>query len=323
MFKGLKFVLALFALSLSISSWAKTGVNVRAEADTTVVEMADQTHIRVSIIAPSGTANARLANLPEAGTEYEGVDIINIKIDTVESSSGKLTYIYDFLIQPFDPGIVTFPPFGVVTSDSQDTTFSDIVTLKVTPVDVDSLETINPLAPVADAQSKWYDYIPDWLAWVVLGIAIVLILITLFILFRKRKAIIEERRQTPIPPYELAMSRLNSLAEQKLAESGMDKAYYTELVDILRQYLEGRFGINAMEMTSTQIVKALRSNTETRLSADEVKTVLEIADFVKFAKVRPLPDDNRRSFRQAVDFVESTKPKEETSEEENQTNTEK
>ena len=63
-----------------------------------------------------------------------------------------------------------------------------------------------------------------------------------------------------------------------------------------------------MEMTSPQIVRALRSNAETRMNAEEMKPVLEIADFVKFAKVRPLPDDNTRAFRRAVDFVENTKP---------------
>ena len=88
----------------------------------------------------------------------------------------------------------------------------------------------------------------------------------------------------------------------------MKKEYYTELVDILRQYLQGRFGINAMEMTSSQIVRALRSNPETRMTADEMRGVLSVADFVKFAKVRPLPDDNVKAFNRATNFVDSTKP---------------
>ncbi|MDE6812556.1 MAG: hypothetical protein K2J28_01800, partial [Duncaniella sp.] len=91
---------------------------------------------------------------------------------------------------------------------------------------------------------------------------------------------------------------------------------------ILRVYLQGRFGINAMEMTSTQIRQILDSNEETRLSKENMERVLETADFVKFAKVRPLPDDNVRSFNSAMQFVEDTKPKPEpelTSGEENPT----
>ncbi len=71
-----------------------------------------------------------------------------------------------------------------------------------------------------------------------------------------------------------------------------------------------------MEMTSTQIVRALRSNPETRMTADEMRAVLSIADFVKFAKVRPMPDDNAKAFAKAESFVEQTKPKPEPEPEE-------
>ena len=63
-----------------------------------------------------------------------------------------------------------------------------------------------------------------------------------------------------------------------------------------------------MEMTSTQIMQQIRSNDDTKTSAPVMKQILEMADFVKFAKVRPLPDDNQKAFANAVTFVESTKP---------------
>ena len=63
-----------------------------------------------------------------------------------------------------------------------------------------------------------------------------------------------------------------------------------------------------MEMTSTQIRNILQANEETRLSKRNMDQVLETADFVKFAKVRPLPEDNTRSFNSAMQFVEDTKP---------------
>lgn len=63
-----------------------------------------------------------------------------------------------------------------------------------------------------------------------------------------------------------------------------------------------------MEMTSTEIMRSLRANEATRLSADRMRAVLEVADFVKFAKMRPLPDDNVKAYNSAVAFVEDTKP---------------
>ncbi len=62
-------------------------------------------------------------------------------------------------------------------------------------------------------------------------------------------------------------------------------------------------------MTSTQIRRMLNANEETRLSKENMERVLETADFVKFAKVRPLPDDNVKAFNSAMQFVEDTKPR--------------
>ncbi|MDE7396247.1 MAG: cell wall anchor protein, partial [Muribaculum sp.] len=117
-----------------------------------------------------------------------------------------------------------------------------------------------------------------------------------------------------LPPYELAVKQLNELKSEKLCENSREKEYYTRLTDILRIYLETRFGINAMEMTSTQIMRSVRSHDTTKPSAALMKQILEIADFVKFAKVRPLPDDNVKSFNQALQFVEATRPEPETAE---------
>ena len=63
-----------------------------------------------------------------------------------------------------------------------------------------------------------------------------------------------------------------------------------------------------MEMTSGQILHALEINSETRMSRPAMNQILEMADFVKFAKVRPLPDDNVKVFNAAIKFVEATKP---------------
>ncbi len=104
------------------------------------------------------------------------------------------------------------------------------------------------------------------------------------------------------------MQRLETLRTENLCDKGQEKEYYTRLTDILRSYLDTRFGINAMEMTSSQIVKSLRNNEETRMPEKYMSRVLEIADFVKFAKARPLPEDNAASFRSAPQFVEDTKP---------------
>lgn len=300
---------------------SSSAVTVKAEIDSAQLTMGDRAHLLVTVDMPDAvTSTAQLVDFPvlTPGKEYmefHGVDVV--ASDSVSSSSNGRTRInFDFTIQAFDPGTVTIPPFAVVASPGADTAFSTVVALKVLPVDVDSLQTIHPMASVASPQSRWYDYVPDWLFWTLLAVVLAAAGVWAFMMLRQRKQIIEEQKAAPVPPYDLAKSRLNSLRSRKLAENGHEKQYYTELTDILRQYLQGRFGINAMEMTSTQIVRALRSNPETRMTADEMRAVLSIADFVKFAKVRPMPDDNAKAFAKAESFVEQTKPKPEPEPEE-------
>lgn len=290
-------VAALLAAGISASAFAAP-VKVTASIDSTVVEMGSRATITVNI-ADDGRKGT-LIDLPEPGTEAENLDFISVKGDTFPAG-----YEYKILIQAFEPGTVTFAPFRYVVGT--DTTESEFLTLKIMPVELDSLATINPMESVVNPPRRWYDYIPGWILWVLLGLALAAAAVCLFVMYRKNGSLIVHRTK-PVDPYEAAMAELSRLRERKLAESGREKEYYTHLVDILRTYLERRFNINAMEMSSTQIVASLRQNPETRDNQQRIKQILEIADFVKFANVRPMPDDNVKTFNNVVGFVEDTKP---------------
>jgi len=308
----LRYLVLTFLYIGVFASYAQQ-VSVKVAVDSVDLVMGDRAHITVSVDVPvQMESSVQLVDFPvlTPGSEYlpfHGVDVVASDSTTTRSGS-RVRYDFNFTIQAFDPGTISIPPFAVVPSPGADTVKSSVLAFKVAPVDVDSLETINPMASIVSPASKWYDYIPNWLLWSLLAVAIIVAVVAAFILLRKRKVAIEESRSIPIPPYDLAKLRLERLHSRNLAENGHEKEYYTELVDILRQYLQGRFGINAMEMTSSQIVRALRNNPETRMSADEMRGVLAVADFVKFAKVRPLPDDNVKAFNRAINFVDSTKP---------------
>lgn len=285
------------AAAVALPGWG-AGAKITASIDSTVVEMGSRATIKLDISDPG--LKGHIVDMPRPDTETDNVAIISVEADTFPAA-----YQYRILIQAFAPGMVAFPPFRYAVGS--DTVESKVLSLKVLPVELDSLATINPMESVANPPRKWYDYIPEWLLWVVLGIAIAAVAVALFLLYRKNGTLIV-RHVKPVDPYEAAMSELNRLRERKLAESGREKEYYTTLVDILRTYLERRFAINAMEMSSTQILDTLRKNPETRDNQPRIKQILEIADFVKFANVRPMPDDNIKTFNNVVQFVEATKP---------------
>ncbi len=288
-------VLAAFAVPAGAGA---APVKVTAAIDSTVLEMGSRANITVNITDPDHKGQP--VDMPREQTTTGDVDIVSVQADTLPSG-----YTFNITIQAFTPGMATLPPFRYAMG--ADTVESDVLTLKVNPVDLDSLETINPMESIVNAPSRWYDFIPDWSIWVLIGLALTALAICLFLVYRKHGTLLVKHVK-PVDPYTEAMSALESLRQRRLAESGHEKEFYTELVDILRRYLDRRYGINAMEMTSTQIVDTLRRLPDTRDNHLRIKQILKIADFVKFARVRPMPDDNIKTFNNVTNFVEETKP---------------
>ena len=104
-----------------------------------------------------------------------------------------------------------------------------------------------------------------------------------------------------------AIKELEKLHTQKLWQSGKSKQYYTGLTEILRAYLVGRYHFQAMEMTSAEILACIRELAVEERFAARLKRLLEIADFVKFAKLEPDPEQNEEAYQDAYYFVEETK----------------
>lgn len=300
--------LTIVALASALGAQAQA-VRLQMKLDSAYVLMGKATPLHIELQAPASPEGTLI--IPE-DTMSTAVEVLRIlPADTTELPGGRINVTRELLLQSFDSGTYLLNPVKYVSG--AETIASNQLVLKVIPVDVDSLSTIHDYADVVDPSRKLVDYLPDFLAdygvWILAIIAVAVIGYILLRRFLRREAIDEKKNVVVIPPYELAMQELETLKADKLWETGQEKEFYTRLTDILRRYLQGRFGINAMEMTTTQIRNILTQNEETRLSRRNMEQVLETADFVKFAKVRPLPDDNTRSFRQAVQFVEDTRPK--------------
>ena len=306
---------ASFAGSLS----AKTSIT--ATLDSAYIIMGNVTGLTIEVVEPV-TAQSQVGIIPE--TMPREVEIVGeISSDTTNLNDDTRQIIRKLIIQSFDSGAYTLPP--VIYQNGNDTLLSNTVTLKVNPVDVSHLEDIHANADTMKLKSKWYDFLPDWIidywGWLLLTIVIVAGAVCGVLIYTKRMAIPFIPAKKPIPPYEMAKQRLETLHSQHLCEKGQEREYYTELTDILREYIDKRFGINAMEMTSGQILSHLNANPETRPSEKLMRQILEVADFVKFAKLRPMPEDNNKAYASATEFVDNTRPVEEENTEETETET--
>ena len=287
---------------------AKGNITVKATLDSAYILMGKQTALQVNVVEDD---NVNGYFISRGDTLTRDVEVIKAETpDTSNLGNGRREIMQRIIIQSFDSGLYTLPPLLYVSGN--DTIKSNTLALKVIPVPVDTLKTIHDYADVANPNVKFMDYLPDFVVdywWIFL--LVILIAAGTFVWYkyiRGKKSLPLVPKKKPVPPYEAAISALNRLKGEKLCENGHEKEFYTRLTEILRIYLDKRFGINAMEMTSTQIMHSIYDNADTKPSAPVMKQILEVADFVKFAKVRPLPDDNQKAFGNAVKFVEDTKP---------------
>ncbi len=282
---------------------------IESNPDSATLMMGRVTSLNVTVVKP--TAERGRIVIP-ADSMAANVEIVGeASSDTSNLGNGIEEIKRRIILQSFDSGVYTLKPILYV-GPLGDTIASDRPVLKVIPVNVDSLATIHDYADAQDGEHHFFDFLPDfmstWWFWLIVAVVLIAAGIILYFHYAKKGKISIKLRKPEEPPYDRAVRALNTLRAQHLCEQGREKEFYTRLTDILRVYLDKRFGINAMEMTTTQILHALERNEATRLPRRHMSQLLEIADFVKFAAQRPLPDDNVQAFNNAMQFVEDTKP---------------
>lgn len=309
----IKYILILLTCICSLHVQSK--VTVTARLDSVNLLMGKLTTLTLEVVQdkgkPGGFPMFRDVN-PAVG--YVGVcgDSIELrtsyKADTIEIGSGRIQINYQIPLQAFDSGSYRLPRF-VYVSES-DSARSNALTLNVVPVKVTADDPIAGFAKVAEPEgAKFFDFVPDWLAdfwWIILLLIILGIAAWWAVRRYKKEGTVLPKKPEPTP-YEVAITALRKLKEKKLWEQGMEKEYFTDLTEILRVYLDRRFGINAMEMTSREIMDHLY-HSDVKDKREYMRQILNVADFVKFAKVRPLPADNIAAYDNAVRFIEETKP---------------
>lgn len=115
------------------------------------------------------------------------------------------------------------------------------------------------------------------------------------------------RAAPPLPPHVAAIQALETLHNQKLWQNNRHKQYYSGLSDIVRTYIAARWGIGAMEMTSDEIIAAMRGEELPDKARIDLTMILRDADLVKFAKATPDAEQNENDYLKAYYFVEETK----------------
>ena len=318
LFKTAALVLSLLG---SVAAGSAQQPKVSAEMDSTYVTFGCPMTFHLQAIVPEG----QQIIFPQDVLKHGGIVAYGdsaqylleldtfkpLSVDTVQQENGYVTLREDVTVFAFDSATFYIPPFEFL-SQSGDTLRTNSLALKVfvpfENVEVDPQKFVG-IKDVEDPEFVFMDYI-----WYFLIPLFVLALLAAawfgWQYYRKHKknAPVVVPKAKPLPPHVIAMNALDALAEKKLWQNGRDKEFHTELTDILRQYIEARFGVGAMEKTSDEILDELYELAESqKASLANLKQILSIADLVKFAKYHPYADENQLSFVNSRMFVEQTK----------------
>ena len=299
-------MLSLAALLLCCTTAQSGGIQFKAKLDSATLLMGKVTALHLDITQDAGLTG--VFPIDRMDTLNAFVEIAaRPAADTVDLGNNRIEIKRDLIIQAFDSGLYTIRPIAYVVNG--DTAFCNPVTLKVVPVNVDSLSDIHPLAPPIQLPFRLADRLPaHWWVWLLVLLLLAAALYYYRRYYRHGKVNPLKHEKKRLPPYEEAIINLQNLKSKNLWQRGQDKEYFTGLTDILRVYIDRRFHVNAVEMTSQEIIRTLKDHAETRAVNEQLSMILEVADFVKFANAHPLADDNEVAYQRALNFVEATKP---------------
>ncbi len=283
-------------------------VKATATLDSLQILIGDQINLTLEFEKPSAL-EADMPHLP---------DTLAGKIEVLERSAVDTTFLDDkslklvqtFRITCFDSGEYRIAPFrfDLKMADRMDSIFTNELVLKVLTLQVDTTRGPADIKMPYDAPLTLKEVTP-YMMGIILAAA--LLFLILYSLKRKKKNLplfkIPEKPKEP--PHVIALRELDRIKEEKIWQKEKIKAYYSEVTDVLRTYIENRFGIPAMEQTTGEILASFkaRNGLIPEKSSEHLQQILPMADLVKFAKYHPLPDDHNLVLVNAYFFVNETK----------------
>lgn len=300
-------LLFIFSLSVlgAVAQIAPPRVNLTLSQDT--ILLGDQITLSVEIDKDV----AQDVRVPEFkdGKMSEFIEVIGTPtLDTISSEGRQMKLRLNYIITSFDAGDYSLKDYSIVSG--VDPHFDTIragneAVLHVTTFEIDTTkQQIFDIKRPLDTPVTWAEVQP-YVLWGLLGLVVVggLIYGVIWYVRRRKEALVNRPRD---PMHVVALRELEELHSKKLWQSGKTKEYFSELTDIVREYIEGRYGVEAMEMTSAEILAAMKEINNDKL-INTLRAMFEVSDLVKFAKMTPDGTECETAYFDAYYYVEQTK----------------
>ena len=304
---GFKNIFLMLILLAWVSGWAQEEpISISSSVDKARIRIGDLITYTVTVTHDKDIR----VEMPGLGANLGGFDIRDYQVHDPKKEKGQIVSQVDYIISTFFTGEFEIPPLTVNYYSPGDSTAKALTTEKIKIV-VESVKAseagdIRDIKPPVEIPRNW------WLTlrWFALGLGVIALAGLGYWIYRRKKqgkGLLPVREIPPRPPHEVALERLDQLRDSDLLEKGEIKQYYIEVSEIIRQYIEGRYFIIAMEMTTTEVLEGLSSAELPEEDFQSFSDFLNRCDLVKFAKVIPSENQNREILEMAYDIVHRTK----------------
>ncbi len=297
-------IVSLLTFLVSASLYSQELLSIKMSKDSILI--GDQVEWSAKVNMPKGVT-IKYDTL--SNPVIEGVELIReYGLDTLSINKLATELEIKAIITSFDSGSYVLPNRTIYLF--KDGMLSDSLVINGTKLEVTTI-------PIDTTTYKMYDIkgqfnypvtFKEIIPWI--GLVILIVLLT-FVIYK----IIKNRRENktlfgkPIvkdPPHITALRNLDKIRGEKLWQNNKQKQYYTSITDTLRVYIEGRFGIKAMERTSGEILADLAKVKVDEAVYKEISELFTLSDLVKFAKCEATNSENENALPTAVRFVNTT-----------------
>jgi len=241
--------------------------------------------------------------------DIKPIDLLSAGTRQIDSDTRLDSAVYE--VTTFALDTAQLAPITIGFSNHSILASTDPQNIFVNSLVEQDAETIREMAPPVDFGR------PLW-PFALLGLAAIVIGFLVWYFIRKKR----QSKSTALPapevddspsPSAVALERLRALEHTPLTTRSQIEAFYVELSDTLRTYVEHRLHIPALESTTQELIQSLiHPKIQHQVPSgipQQLDQILSLSDLVKFADVTPSIPEGRHALEESFTVIKRVEVK--------------
>lgn len=303
----------LFIVCINPNTATAQQVNLSLSKDSILI--GDQLFLTIEVRIPS---DASIQSFPQLQDSIGKIEILaKTNLDSAKDQQVQI-FQQRYTLTAFDSGYYEIPAqkLNFINEEGTQTILSNPAYLYVNTIPVDTAQDFKPIFEIEEEDApSWWTVVKDHILeykyyYIIVFIVLIALGIGIFFLIKylnnKKKA---PKKTVQEIPFIKAQRRIQELINSNIWNEGNYKEYASILSDIIKDYIEESYALPANEMTTRDLLHTVKKSKELRTIHQELRTVLQLTDLIKFAKHLPIQEDKESLERLANKIVDATKPK--------------